>query len=290
VLLLPTAEGCPIGKTLIHLASRGAEVVVMPEGLPCEHAPPAAAQAPPTEQRPAAPMHPPPKRTPQAYKEHMHTADSSWWPPTWPTPRSSWICVAAPPSTEPKLHESDVARHLPVYTLPHTAAIVAYRALEDADVSADAGWEATASARSLDHTDDALGLLPANLAGISLDVASGGAHGVRLLGPEPQPEPGDGSAGGKRRWQLVLRALGEGTLSAEASEGEGVGQWSAPTTLVSHRQEAYGQLAACHRPDHLQGSRCSKDAECGVSGETCSQRRCSAYGYCFSPAQRLTGH
>ena len=40
---------------------------------------------------------------------------------------------------------------------------------------------------------------------------------------------------------------------------------------------------ACHRADKREGSVCTRDHECGVSGETCARRRCSNFGYCFTP-------
>lgn len=42
-------------------------------------------------------------------------------------------------------------------------------------------------------------------------------------------------------------------------------------------------LRECHTVDRDPGSRCTADAECGVCGETCKRRRCSSFGYCFSP-------
>lgn len=40
---------------------------------------------------------------------------------------------------------------------------------------------------------------------------------------------------------------------------------------------------ACHKHDKKEGSVCQRDTECGVDGQSCRRRRCSAHGYCYSP-------
>ena len=90
-------------------------------------------------------------------------------------------------------------------------------------------------------------------------------------------------------WQLLLQSQGEGRLAAHAAETEGMPYerdrpWGEVHSVLSTRQESLSQ-SGCHRPDKREGSACSKDGDCGVSGETCEHRRCSAYGYCFSPVR-----
>ena len=88
---------------------------------------------------------------------------------------------------------------------------------------------------------------------------------------------------------MSVRAHGEGLLAVDVAETLERGRamsWQPVHSLLSQRQEAGGVLASCHRPDARASSVCASDQECGVSSETCLHRRCSAFGYCFSPVPK----
>ena len=57
--------------------------------------------------------------------------------------------------------------------------------------------------------------------------------------------------------------------------------WRSTTVVISRRQEL--ERRTCHKEDHGKGHTCKTHADCGVSGERCTQRQCSAFGFCFSP-------
>ena len=59
--------------------------------------------------------------------------------------------------------------------------------------------------------------------------------------------------------------------------------WRSAGKVVATQQERR-LFADCHVPDARADHSCASHADCGVSGESCTVRQCSGYGYCFSPA------
>ena len=103
-------------------------------------------------------------------------------------------------------------------------------------------------------------------------AAAGG--GAAAAGGVPSPAPP-----GASRWQLHLSAAGGGQLATEVLEMRS-GRWRSRGTLASARQVA---RHSCHTEDSRADHACTRHGECGVSGEGCVQRRCSAFGFCYSP-------
>lgn len=54
-----------------------------------------------------------------------------------------------------------------------------------------------------------------------------------------------------------------------------------------HRGQTLDETArtesACHILDKVEGSACKQHVECGVDAETCRERLCSTYGFCYTP-------
>ena len=70
------------------------------------------------------------------------------------------------------------------------------------------------------------------------------------------------------------------------------GRWRSTHVLTSRRQERHtyhGHMPVprlCHEEDRRADHSCQGHRDCGVSGETCAARHCSAFGFCFSAARQ----
>ena len=154
---------------------------------------------------------------------------------------------------------------------------------------------AALSAYELPNASSALAQLPPSLRSITLDVlqpAPSEPGGLRMTSMTSMPVAA-GSIGTNLRgppqlsWQINVRAHGDGILKLEAAETTPDGRWQPFHTILSQRQEVSSlgahHGASCHRPDKRANSACASNVDCGVSIETCLERRCSAYGFCFTP-------
>jgi hypothetical protein len=154
---------------------------------------------------------------------------------------------------------------------------------------------AALSAYELPNASSALAQLPPSLRSITLDVlqpAQSEPGGLRMTSMTSMPVAA-GSIGTNLRgppqlsWQINVRAHGDGILKLEAAETTPDGRWQPFHTIFSQRQEVSSlgahHGASCHRPDKRANSACASNVDCGVSIETCLERRCSAYGFCFTP-------
>ena len=147
---------------------------------------------------------------------------------------------------------------------------------------------AALSAYELPNASSALAQLPPSLRSITFDVIHptqtepGGLRMTSMtsIGTDLRSPP-------QLSWQINVRAHGEGILALEAAETTPDGRWQPFRTIFSQRQEVSSlgahHGASCHRPDKRANSACASNADCGVSSETCFKRRCSAYGFCFTP-------
>ena len=261
---------CKLSDGLSQLASLGAAFTVLPEGLRCDG---------------------------RANIEAEGTGGEGdgFWLPGWPrrTTANTQVqpCIgdAAGGTTYGGSAATQIVPEgMQVLRMPYLGLKVVEKAIRggegggggDGDGGGGGVWSVVASAVA--NEKSAIRLMPPSL---------------QTLIAEPTPlsaqQEGAGHASmrlvQRGEWQLLLQSQGEGRLAAHAAETEGMPYerdrpWGEVHSVLSTRQESLSQ-AGCHRPDKREGSACSKDGDCGVSGETCEHRRCSAYGYCFSPVR-----
>ena len=121
-------------------------------------------------------------------------------------------------------------------------------------------------------------------------VAPGPAGGLAAADQPVVSAYGAPSTGGveirSREWSLRLRTSSAGHVHAEVlapvpRTKRGRDEWRLVRELVSVQQES--RRYNCHREDGRSDHSCSAHSDCGVSGETCAPRRCSAYSFCYTP-------
>lgn len=271
-VLVEHSVQCDVAEVLRQLASQGAGLVVLPEAFPCIARPVAGAGATPAAAAAGATVQPWPR---------------AWPPRTLQGPRAP--CATPPGSRGADASVASLARQhrLPILLLADPVAATLRQRAELRRAPED--WELSLAA--VKGEADALTLLPPSIGSLSVEPLPVAARqhmarsgtvdgGLQIV---VNPRRGVGAASSSPTFQVALAAHGEGKVSASLSDQKTKSGWLPQQAVLSVRQEGGGDRAPCHRPDRLQTSQCRMDADCGVSGDTCTKRRCSAFGYCFSP-------
>ena len=254
------SSGCTVSWMLSQLALAGADAVLMAEGLRCDGAAIHAASACPSTGGPC------------------DVGMAGWWPPGWHRPRPSlYPCLEGVEGDELPSSISSPNHPIGMLLMPHAAIEMLAAAMHTE--TDDVGWSVSLWG-ALNDEAAVVAALPSPLSGMVVERGMpDGGMALRAIVPA-------GTSADKRLlWQLVLRGHSDGRLSVDVAERVD-GEWLSPHTLLSTRQESV--RGECHQPDLREGAVCGSDSECGVSGESCERRRCSAYGYCFSPMAHAT--
>ena len=262
----PPRHACDLAKLAQAAAAAGASALVVRAGLSCDGTDAAASAA---------------AAAAAADDDDDDASPGHEWAEGWPAPRGPpRLCreaaevqvgaaVGAAAAAGKGQGQGGGVRALPALLMGAAAH------QELADAVAAAGSDATLQLL-VEPTSEvqALERLPPAWRGVSVDTAKSDVSGLpgslRLTSP-PSEQP---------RWRLELHAPGEGVLRADVREWSG-GAWRSTKVVISRRQEL--ERRGCHKEDGRKDHTCKTHADCGVSGERCTQRQCSAYGFCFSP-------
>jgi len=201
--------------------------------------------------------------------------DAPRWPKGWPHPARTACVPLMNGSVRGRLYgRGQINAPLPVMLLLPSAMSTLLQALGEKALGEKAVGESGSSSSSVlvpMGSDMMLEELTAQQAVIQ--------SGLGNLSLEAVQEAGQISAGlriSTKQWSVSLRSPRDRELHAQVREL--IDGSSLPARLlVSHLDERH---LSCHRDDSRSDHTCTKHADCGVSGDTCVVRKCSAFGFC----------